>query len=672
MRATKPLILCAIIVFSCLPISNASAESQEICCDSGPIDLYFIGSESSGSMTPFDVELTDESEEKRISDAIAQSQEIVSWEINPSWPGSFQSSTWDFSLAYEVENAGGVQINASVEVSIGGEEYIGRTDQSNSFLAAGAGTLNIPIDVEAGSISSSSAITVTLSAQFIVFSVPGTDAGLTFLWGGTDDGSLISANIPFVDLLVEEPLTDGMEVYLSMIVASPFGQMTSAHANTLEMRVNGALVSGDPIVTSSGEYVRLTWTWIATSSGTQEITIEASIQIQAGTPTLSGSTTFEIEPVDDGNQGGGGFYPNEEPLRSDGGGSPLIANINMKLDTTDSFLTLERTIELTIDGEIAYWMRWGMDNIGTDDPSISQPLRIFKAGMVNDEDRRNKVIDSVEKKEFESQMVNLAVVYMNGGMSLELEELIGTNVKDLERISFSVNLNDQDRVTPHPLTLTISTMQILEENEETVLLRNFIKPEATPIWSKLDLSITVETGMMASLTGASINGEDSIELTHYRTPFGETIEISVENLKPKATFTFEGLPSSDLPNAPLSLSLITLTIILGGIWFSLRLTKNKRRGALWIEMVLIPVVFLAFFLGYSPFSVGAIAGITITIWIITAIASPRRKGSISEHTSVNYPTIECPACDAVNTITTDERPVRIPCTGCGRVLKIVE
>ena len=55
-------------------------------------------------------------------------------------------------------------------------------------------------------------------------------------------------------------------------------------------------------------------------------------------------------------------------------------------------------------------MRWGMDNIGTDDPSISQPLRIFKSGMVNDEDRRNKIIDNVEKKEFESQMVNLAVV----------------------------------------------------------------------------------------------------------------------------------------------------------------------------------------------------------------------------------------------------------------------
>ena len=319
-----------------------------------------------------------------------------------------------------------------------------------------------------------------------------------------------------------------MEVYISMIVASPFGQMTAAHANSLEIRVNGGMVSGEPIVTSSGDYVRLTWTWVASSSGVQEIQIEASIQIQSSTPVLSGSALFEIEPVDDGNEGGGGFYPNEEPLRSDGGGSPLIANINMELDMTDSYLTLERTIELTIDGEIAYWMRWGLDNIGNDDPSLTQPLRIFKANMVTEDDRRNKIIDEVEINEFESQMVNLAVVYMNDGMALELEELIGSNVKELERISFSLDTNGQNKVTPHPLTLTIKTLEILEENEETVLLRNFIKPQPSPVWSKLDLKITVNTGMMASMTGASVNGEESIELSHRRTPFGETIEITVQ------------------------------------------------------------------------------------------------------------------------------------------------
>ena len=165
---------------------------------------------------------------------------------------------------------------------------------------------------------------------------------------------------------------------------------------------------------------------------------------------------------------------------------------------------------------------------------------------------------------------------------------------------------------------------------------------------------------------------NSIDVSQTRTPFGESIEVSVENLKPSATFSFSAYPTSNLLNAPLSLSIITLSIIIGGMWFALKLTKNKRRGALWIEMILIPVALLALFLGYNPFTVGAVAGITVTLWVITAIASPKKKGVQSIVSQVEYPVIDCPACGTPNSITTDERPFRLPCQGCGRVLKIVE
>ena len=672
MRTSKTILLGILLLCSCIPIPTVSADSVEVCCDSGPVELYLVGPAGAGEMSPFDADLSDESEELTISDAIAQRQEIASWKIDPAWTGSYPSSTWEFAIDYSVENAGGVQINASVTVTIGGEEYVGSTDQSNSFLPSGEGTLSIDIGVDAGSISSSSKIEVTLTAQTIVFSVPGTDAGLTFIWGGTGDDSSITGDVPLVDLIIEEPVTEGMDVYISMIVASPFGQMTAAHAQSLSVSVNSAVLSGDPIVTSSGEYVRLTWTWTATTSGIQDISVAGSIQIQSGTPILTGSTIFSIETVDTGDKSGGGFYPTEEPLRSDGGGSKLVASIDMDLDRTDGFLTLERNIDLTIDGEMSYWMRWGMDNIGSDDSSLSQPLRIFNAGAVSDEDRRNRVIDDVERSEFESQMVNLAVTYMNDGMALELEELIGNDVQDLERISFSVDLQGKKNVVPHPLTLSITTLEIIEANKESVLLRNFIIVQPTPIWSSMDMSITIETGMMASLTGASIKGEDSIDISQIRTPLGESIEISVENLKPSATFSFSGYPTSNLLNSPLSLSLITLLIIGGGMWFALKLTKNKRRGALWIEMILIPVVLLALFLGYNPFTVGVVAGITVALWTITAIASPRKKGAASKSNSTTFPVIECPACGTPNSIKTDERPFRLPCEGCGRILKIVE
>ena len=96
---------------------------------------------------------------------------------------------------------------------------------------------------------------------------------------------------------------------------------------------------------------------------------------------------------------------------------------------------------------------------------------------------------------------------------------------------------------PHPLTLSITTLEIVEENKESVLLRNFIIVQPTPIWSSMDMSITIETGMMASLTRASIKGEDSIDISQIRTPLGESIEISVENLKPSATFFILRIPN---------------------------------------------------------------------------------------------------------------------------------
>ena len=625
MRTISPVLLCAILLLSCIPISEVGADSVEVCCDSGPVELFLTGPASSGGMTPFESELGTDSQEVTISDSIPQEREIATWSINPAWTGSYPSSTWEFSIDYEVANAGGVQINASVTVEIGGSEYQGVTDQSNSFLPSGSGTFSLDINVDSGSIPASTDVSVTLTAQTVVFSVPGADAGLTFSWGGEDDESSIKADLPVVDLLIDEPVTEGMDVYVSMVVASPFGQLAAVQANSLDISVNGGVLSGDTIETSSGDYVRLTWTWRATTSGEQTITIGASIQIQSGTPLLSGSAEFSIDPFDDGSNSGGVFYPTEEPLRTDGAGSPLAVRIDMELDKDGEYLTMVKEFELTIDDEISYWMRWGMDNIGNDDPALSQPLRIFSPGMVSDEDRRNRIIDSVEINEFENQMVNLGITYMNDGMALELEELIGTDVQNLEQISFELDFHGEKRVTPHPLTLKISTIEVVEQNTVIDILRDFIIVQPAPIWANIDISVNIETGMMASLTGATIKGEDSIDVTHRRTPFGETVSIKAENLEPSSTFTLSGMPTANPLNAPLSLSIITLVIIGGGFFSALRITKNKRRSALWIETILIPVVLLSLNLAYDPFTVGIIAGIAVAIWFITAIASPKRK-----------------------------------------------
>ena len=93
MRTIRPLLLRVILLFSCTPAYEAQAETVEICCDSGPVELHLLGPANSGTMSPFDAELSAESEEVTISDAIAQQQEIAVWKINPAWSGTYPSST---------------------------------------------------------------------------------------------------------------------------------------------------------------------------------------------------------------------------------------------------------------------------------------------------------------------------------------------------------------------------------------------------------------------------------------------------------------------------------------------------------------------------------------------------------------------------------------------------
>ena len=83
MRTIQPLILCAILLLSCYPVYQVAADSVEVCCDSGSIELHLIGPAASGTLSPFDSSLLAESEEVTISDAIAHQKEIATWSIKP-------------------------------------------------------------------------------------------------------------------------------------------------------------------------------------------------------------------------------------------------------------------------------------------------------------------------------------------------------------------------------------------------------------------------------------------------------------------------------------------------------------------------------------------------------------------------------------------------------------
>ena len=89
-------------------------------------------------------------------------------------------------------------------------------------------------------------------------------------------------------------------------------------------------------------------------------------------------------------------------------------------------------------------------------------------------------------------------------------------------------------------------------------------------------------------------------------------------------------------------------------------------------MSLVPVILVALYLAYEPFIIGVLSTVTAMIWVITAVASPKSKQKIAQIEQQTYPSIDCPACDTPNMIMSQERPYRMPCSGCSRVLKIVE
>jgi len=100
------------------------------------------------------------------------------------------------------------------------------------------------------------------------------------------------------------------------------------------------------------------------------------------------------------------------------------------------------------------------------------------------------------------------------------------------------------------------------------------------------------------------------------------------------------------------------------------MTAKRHRRWLYGESVLILVVAAIHYFAFPPvFVAGSIVAV-IVIWWFTAIISPRRL-NIAEMDEIVVPTIPCPACATDNPVESDERPYRFPCTGCGRVIKLV-
>ncbi|PXY72334.1 MAG: hypothetical protein CXX80_10045 [Methanobacteriota archaeon] len=674
------VMLALILLASTLPMVNsesASEESTRMCCSAGGYDLHLIGRDSTATLTPFDDELGGE-ERVLIENAVTQLAEIHSWEYSPGWGGAYPDSTWQFSLPYEVNNAAGIEINATVEVSIGSRTYEGYSGPGNTYLPAGSSTtLEIPINVEAGNMGGTDTVSVSLRVQTLVFSLPGSDAGVEFIWGTEDNHGFISVELPLLDINMAAPVVEGRSVFLQMQFSSGFGTKMVGSTD-ITLIAGGTTISTMPVLEIQGQNVLATWTWSVDSSlpdGTYSVNI--SLVVQEGAEPFQGELLWDLQfGVGDGGSGGV-YYPNEEPPITDGSGSRMDIFITGELSADGGRLMLARETKVTFHDSAALWLRWGLNNLGNTSLDTDSTWTMFVGGDVTDEMRNNHLIDEVEIREISQQLQSgRLMTFLDSGLFLESEELLGGRFSDFQTIEVQVETHGENRIMHSQISIVISTTQMITDGERYTLVRSFIKPQTLIYWD--DVSLVVEITSSAGTSFAKIFKDSSgVELSteHKRLGSSESLQATAENIDVDSSLSLSFQPTTNPIYSPGVLLGIVAIGLLAALIISWRMSKNKSRLALLLEVPLAILAGFAYVLAYPMETLVIITGGTGGLWMITAAISPRRLdkiGVLDSDDLPEIPTIDCPKCSTSNPITTSQRPTRIPCGGCGVILKIVE
>ena len=653
--------------------SSALAEDTKVCCDATEVDLYLLGG-SNLELSPFADLLSETSYSSSFETSVASSEEIGKWSLESAWPGIVPDSTWTVEMDYTVSDAGGANLNMSATVTIGGSSFTAFLGPDQQFVTQGSGTISIDVPIDQVPVSGTSEISVSINARTIVFSVPASGAKVEFFWGGEENPSALTAELPLIDLTLDEPVVEGDMVYFAVRIESPFGMEALVFSKSIALQVNGALISEDPTEVLDGEAILVIWTWDGASGGEETVTATVSYELQDGV-TLTGAASFDIETFD-GTGDGGGYYPLNEPLRTNGKGSPLDISISMELESEDGGLRLEQTTILTIEGEMAFWIRWGLDHLGDESIPLSTVLKNFDGGNINDEQRGSRVIESAEVSQFENFMDSYYITFFQFGLGLESEELIG-DLSEAQSFAITLDLMGEDRVRNAPLKLRIDSLTPITSGVNYRLLNSaFMSPQPSPLWSTYDLFINIQSSLMTSFSFIDLKQSDDLDVNYLRFPWGESATISASGLTQSDKFTLDSQPTTSIIHSPIGLTLTMTLVLAAGLFFAFRMVSNRSKYPLMIEMILVPVVFLLHFFAFEPVYILASSGGIVFIWWATAIISPKtsngeRTNSKPQIVVENFPTIACPQCQTSNPVTSDLRPIRIQCTGCDRIIKIV-
>ena len=116
------------IPFASSFINSVEAQPTVVCCDNAHlVELYLLGG-STGQLSPFSQQLTDDTSNAVIANSITSQETVGLWSLGRVWPGSVPESDWNFVINYRVSDAGGAQINATATVRIGSQDFSDSTN----------------------------------------------------------------------------------------------------------------------------------------------------------------------------------------------------------------------------------------------------------------------------------------------------------------------------------------------------------------------------------------------------------------------------------------------------------------------------------------------------------------------------------------------------------------
>ena len=662
-------LVSVLLMMSAAPLAT-SAQSGVTCCNSTDFRLYLMGESDDGSLTPFQEDLasdSSDSESTLVTPSILSEIKVGTWEVTWGTQGAYENSTWDLTIPYEVEGAAGVTINSTLEVRIGGSFYDG--DGGLDPFLSGSGSLQVSVDVDSGQVNDGDRVQISLTVRNLMFSQPGDDAGVRFLWGSEAHDAHISMRFPLVDIEMKDASVLGDLVYFPIVLKSGFDDRMWS-GSTGGISVQGSQVSQMPIATGVDGGVEVTFFWEAPNdfeSGT--VNVDFHLSPQEGL-LITESMSHDIVIGDDDDVTGG-WYPANEPLRT--GGSSLDLEINAKWDGYE----VQREAIVKFDGSMSQWMRWGLDNIGNQSLGSNSWWRNLNSysDSVPSADRHNGRVDDSELLALQGHLTGSASnlrSFMSNGLFLEVESILGVNPIELGPSEIIVDMGATRAFSADAITITIDTSYNYDSAEATrqVLVETFVRASQDDYWTEIGLTAELKSTLMQDLGAVA---SDEIQYTHRRWIVLEVITIEEADLDPDLDFRVEYQPSGFALYSALFGAMMSVLFLSMGIGLAMIATKNRTSlPALVTVVTLGSLALVIYVLGMPMPIVFGVSLASVFMVVPVALVSPRNETVQKMTKQARGPSIQCPVCSTKVTVESDVRPLRMECPSCENMLRIEE